>query len=103
MGRLQSAGASTCRRGPETGLAGGAELSTTVFPFILRNVALLGINSVDPPRPLRTRAWERLAHGAFLAKLDTIAKLEPLSNIQELSHQILDGRIRGRVVIDVSA
>jgi acrylyl-CoA reductase (NADPH) len=85
------------------GLAGGAELSTTVFPFILRNVALLGINSVDPPGPLRTRAWERLAHGAFLAKLDTIANLEPLSNIQELSQQILDGRIRGRVVIDVNA
>ena len=85
------------------GLAGGAELSTTVFPFILRNVALLGINSVDPPGPLRTRAWERLAHRGFLAKLDTIANLEPLSNIQELSRQILDGRIRGRVVIDVNA
>ena len=55
------------------GLAGGAELSTTVFPFILRNIALLGINSVNPPRPLRARAWERLAHGGFVAKLDTIA------------------------------
>jgi len=85
------------------GLAGGAELPTTVFPFILRNVALLGINSVDPPRPLRTRAWERLAHGAFLEKLDTIATLEPLSRIQELSEHILDGRIRGRVVLDVNA
>ena len=85
------------------GLAGGAELSTTVFPFILRNVALLGINSVYPPRPLRMRAWERLAHDTFLAKLDTIARLEPLSRITELSSQILDGQIRGRVVIDVSA
>jgi putative YhdH/YhfP family quinone oxidoreductase len=85
------------------GLAGGAELSMTVFPFILRNVALLGINSVDPPGPLSTRAWERLAHRAFLAKLDAIANLEPLSNVQELSQQILDGRIRGRVVIDVNA
>jgi acrylyl-CoA reductase (NADPH) len=85
------------------GLAGGAELSTTVFPFILRNVALLGINSVEPPQALRTRGWERLAHTAFLAKLDTIANLEPLSRIQELSQQILDGRIRGRVVIDVNA
>ena len=85
------------------GLAGGAELPTTVFPFILRNVALLGINSVDPPKPLRTRAWERLAHAAFLEKLDTIATLEPLSRIQELSDHILDGRIRGRVVLDVNA
>ncbi len=85
------------------GLAGGAELSTTMFPFILRNVALLGINSVDPPGPLRMRAWERLTHSAFLAKLHTIANLEPLSRIQELSQQILDGTIRGRVVIDVNA
>jgi acrylyl-CoA reductase (NADPH) len=85
------------------GLAGGAELSTTVFPFILRNVALLGINSVDPPRPLRTRAWDRLSDGAFLRKLDTIATLEPLSRIKDLCQQILDGQIRGRVVIDVNA
>jgi acrylyl-CoA reductase (NADPH) len=85
------------------GLAGGAELSTTVFPFILRNVALLGINSVKPPGPLRARAWDRLAHHAFLGKLDTIASLEPLSSIKDLCQQILDAQIRGRVVIDVNA
>ena len=85
------------------GLAGGAELSTTVFPFILRNIALLGINSVNPPKPLRARAWERLAHGGFVTKLDTIATLEPLSSIRDLCQQILDGQIRGRVVIDVNA
>jgi putative YhdH/YhfP family quinone oxidoreductase len=85
------------------GLAGGAELATTVFPFILRNVALLGINSVDPPRALSTRAWERLAHGSFVAKLDSIARLEPLSRIKDLCRQILDGQVRGRVVIDVNA
>ena len=85
------------------GLAGGVELSTTVFPFILRNVALLGINSVTPPKPLRTRAWERLALNAFVRKLETIARIEPLSRIEELCQQILDGRIRGRVVIDVNA
>ena len=84
------------------GLAGGADLATTVFPFILRNVALLGINSVDPPRALSARAWERLADGAFLEKLDAIASLEPLSRIKELCKQILDGQIRGRVVIDVN-
>jgi acrylyl-CoA reductase (NADPH) len=85
------------------GLAGGAELSTTVFPFILRNVALLGINSVHPPKALRTRAWDRLSGGAFVRKLETIARVEPLSRIEELSQQILDGQIRGRVVIDVNA
>jgi acrylyl-CoA reductase (NADPH) len=85
------------------GLAGGADLPTTVFPFILRNVALLGINSVSPPRSLRARAWERLAHEAFVRKLDAIATLEPLSRIKDLCAQILDGKIRGRVVIDVNA
>jgi putative YhdH/YhfP family quinone oxidoreductase len=85
------------------GLAGGAELVTTVFPFILRNVALLGINSVNPPQALSVRAWDRLADSAFVRKLDSIASLEPLSRIQELSRLILDGRIRGRVVIDVHA
>ena len=84
------------------GLAGGAELSTTVFPFILRNVALLGINSVNPPTPLGTRAWERLALGSFVRKLETIARIEPLSRIEELCQQILDGQIRGRVVLDVN-
>ena len=78
-------------------------MSTTVFPFILRNVALLGINSVNPPGSLRARAWERLGHGAFLRKLDTIASLEPLSRIKDLCQQILDAQIRGRVVIDVNA
>ena len=85
------------------GLAGGADLATTVYPFILRNVALLGINSVDPPRALSARAWERLAHGAFVRKLDSIASLEPLSEIKNLCQQILDGQVRGRVVIDVNA
>jgi putative YhdH/YhfP family quinone oxidoreductase len=85
------------------GLAGGADLATTVYPFILRNVALLGINSVDPPRALSARAWERLAHGAFVRKLDSIARLEPLSEIKNLCQQILDGQVRGRVVIDVNA
>jgi acrylyl-CoA reductase (NADPH) len=85
------------------GLAGGAELPTTVFPFILRNVALLGINSVDPPGPLSARAWERLAHGTFVRKLDTIASLEPLSRIGALCQRILNGQVRGRVVIDVNA
>ena len=74
-----------------------------VFPFILRNVALLGINSVHPPAPLRTRAWERLALDAFVRKLDTIAHVESLSRIEQLCEQILEGRIRGRVVIDVNA
>jgi acrylyl-CoA reductase (NADPH) len=83
------------------GLAGGAELPTTVYPFILRNVSLLGINSVYPPQPLRFLAWDRLSRDPVLAKLDTIASVEPLSDIRHLAEQLLAGRIRGRVVIDV--
>jgi acrylyl-CoA reductase (NADPH) len=85
------------------GLAGSAELSTTVYPFILRNVSLLGINSVYPPKPLRFLAWERLSRDPVLAKLDTIASVEPLSDIRQLADQLLAGHIRGRVVIDVNA
>lgn len=85
------------------GLAGGAELSTTVHPFILRNVSLLGINSVSPPKPLRFLAWERLSREPVLAKLDTIATIEPLSAIRQLADQLLAGQVRGRIVIDVNA
>jgi len=85
------------------GLAGSAELATTVFPFILRNIALLGINSVLTPRPLSIRAWERLARELPLDKLDSLTSTRPLSAIRELAEEILAGRIRGRVVIDVNA
>jgi acrylyl-CoA reductase (NADPH) len=85
------------------GLAGGAELHTTVFPFILRNVSLLGINSVYPPTARRRQAWERLAREPLLTKLDTIATVAPLSDIKALSERMLAGRIRGRVVLDVNA
>ena len=65
------------------GLAGGAELPTTVFPFILRNVSLLGINSVQAPKSLRIEAWRRLAKELPMAKLDAITTLEPLSKVKE--------------------
>jgi acrylyl-CoA reductase (NADPH) len=85
------------------GLAGGADLQTTVFPFILRNIALLGINSVHTPKAVRERAWDRLARELPLDKLDAISTVEPLSRINELAERILAGGIRGRVVIDVNA
>jgi acrylyl-CoA reductase (NADPH) len=84
------------------GLAGGADLNMTVFPFILRNIALLGINSSAPPRSVRVEAWERISRELPMAKIDAMTAVEPLSNIQRLSEQILDGKIRGRVVIDVN-
>jgi acrylyl-CoA reductase (NADPH) len=84
------------------GLAGGAEFSTTVFPFILRNVSLLGINSSASPKPVRIQAWSRLASELPADKLDSITTMEPLSKIRDLAEQILAGGIRGRVVIDVN-
>ena len=85
------------------GLAGGTEFIASVLPFILRNVALLGINSVNTPKPERIRAWERLARELPLDKLDSLTRVEPLSKIKGLSEQILAGSIRGRVVPDVNA
>ncbi|MGA8220438.1 MAG: MDR family oxidoreductase [Candidatus Acidiferrales bacterium] len=85
------------------GMAGGMDFTSSVFPFILRNVALLGINSVSAPKPVRAQAWERLARELPLEKLDSLTAVEPLSKIKELSEAILAGKIRGRVVIDVNA
>lgn len=84
------------------GLAGGVEVPTTVIPFILRNVALLGVNSVQAPKPLRIEAWSRLSRELPRDKLDRMTSVEPLSRVKELSERILAGQIRGRVVIDVN-
>jgi acrylyl-CoA reductase (NADPH) len=82
------------------GLAGGPDLNLTVLPFILRNVALLGVDSVQCPAKLRARAWSRLGSDLDLAQLDSITTLQPLSNAPELGKQILAGQIAGRVVFD---
>ena len=84
------------------GLAGGVDLNMTVFPFILRGISLLGINSSQPPKSTRIHAWDRIARELPMAKLDAMTAVEPLSNIKQLSERILDGKIRGRVVIDVN-
>jgi acrylyl-CoA reductase (NADPH) len=85
------------------GLAGGAELSTTVFPFILRNVSLLGINSTLTPDALSLEAWQRVARELPLDKLDSLTTTEPLSAIHALAEKILAGKVRGRIVIDVNS
>ncbi len=83
------------------GMAGGHELSTTVWPMILRNVSLLGVSSLRTSKPKRIEGWARLARDADMAKLASLSRTEPLSRIFELSEEVLAGRIRGRVVIDV--
>jgi acrylyl-CoA reductase (NADPH) len=84
------------------GLAGGHALSTTVFPFILRGVNLLGVNSVTCPLPRRKQAWERLASDLPAEALEAITTVAPLSDIEALAARIVDGDIRGRTVITVA-
>jgi acrylyl-CoA reductase (NADPH) len=85
------------------GNAGGMQLNTTVFPFILRGVKLLGVESVMCPYPRRLVAWARLARVLTPALLDSIAQVVPLAQVPEASRKILAGQVRGRVVVDLHA
>ncbi len=84
------------------GLAGGADLPGTVLPFILRSVALLGVDSVSAPRARREAAWVRLARDLDPTKIEAITTVEPMSNIIAVAPDILAGKVRGRVVVDVN-
>ncbi|HEY6224081.1 MAG TPA: oxidoreductase, partial [Gemmatimonadales bacterium] len=84
------------------GMASGHELHTAVWPFILRNVSLLGVSSLLTPKPKRLTAWSRLASDVDFAKLHALRRIEPLSKIRELSEEILAGQTQGRVVVDVA-
>jgi acrylyl-CoA reductase (NADPH) len=83
------------------GLAGGSDLPTTVIPFLLRGVNLLGIDSVMCPRDLRIEAWRRLTHDLPLDRLNRMIEEIPLSQVAALAPRILGGQIRGRTVIDI--
>ncbi|MEO3999697.1 MDR family oxidoreductase [Mesorhizobium sp. CAU 1732] len=84
------------------GLAGGMDLPATVAPHILRSVALLGIDSVMAPKAKRERAWKTLADHLDAAHLKTIARTEPMSALPQLAQDIVAGKIRGRVVIEIA-
>ena len=84
------------------GLTGGNDLPTSVLPFILRGVNLMGIDSVSCPTEVRTAAWERLGRDLPTDLLDSLTTVEPLSRVPALAEDIVAGRIRGRVVIDVN-
>lgn len=85
------------------GLAGGAELHTTVYPFILRGVSLVGVSSGYMSMERRRAAWIRLACRLPMETLDRLTRTASLDDVPELSRQMIDGKIRGRVVVDVSA
>ena len=83
------------------GLAQGPDLPATVMPFILRDVTLVGVNSVLTPREKREEAWDRLAKDLDLVKLNTMTSRARLEDVPFLATEILDGKTRGRVVIDL--
>jgi len=85
------------------GLAGGAGLPASVIPFLLRGVNLLGIDSVMQPYDNRVRAWARIAKDLPMDKLEAMIQPATLSDLPELGRGILQGQVKGRVVVDVNA
>lgn len=85
------------------GLAGGTALPTTVIPFIIRGVNLLGIDSVTQPFAKRQRAWGRIAQDLPMEKLERMIQPAGLADLPALGQAILKGQIQGRVVVDVRA
>ena len=85
------------------GLAGGANLPASVIPFLLRGVNLLGIDSVMKPYQNRLTAWQRLAADLPLDKLEGMIVPATLSEVPQLGADILKGKVKGRVVVDVNA
>src|ERR1035437_2050343 len=89
--------------GAACGAAGGRDLPASVLPFILRAIKLVGVESVQTPMAQRLLAWERLSGDLPLESLEAMTTIEPLGRVPELAADILAGRTRGRVVIDVNA
>ncbi|MHB8947820.1 MAG: acrylyl-CoA reductase (NADPH) [Rhodoferax sp.] len=100
---LANACASTKYRGAVAacGLAGGMDFPATVAPFILRGVTLYGIDSVMAPLQVRQEAWQRLSRDLDIAKLDAITHEITLSSAIAVATELLAGKVRGRVVVDV--
>ncbi|MFJ5487982.1 zinc-binding dehydrogenase, partial [Hansschlegelia beijingensis] len=83
------------------GLAAGMDLPTSVAPFILRGVSLLGVNSVTVPKPIRIEAWSRLARDLDREKLQAMTETVGFDDIIPTAEAILEGKIRGRVVVEI--
>jgi acrylyl-CoA reductase (NADPH) len=84
------------------GLAGGAQLQTTVMPFILRGTALLGVDSVYCPMDRRRRAWQALADELPASLVDDLCHSIPLDQVPEQANALLDGQLRGRLVVQLT-
>jgi len=85
------------------GNAGGIEFSANVLPFLLRGINICGIDSNTCPKDRRIAAWARLAAELPLDKLDAVTNEAPLAQLPDLAGKILQGQVRGRMVIDVNA
>ena len=100
---LANACATTKYRGAVAacGLAGGMDFPATVAPFILRGVTLYGIDSVMAPLAVRLEAWSRLGRDLDISKLDTFTREIGLAEAPVVAAELLEGKVRGRVVVDV--
>ncbi len=96
--------ATTKYRGVVTacGLAGGMDFPSSVAPFILRGVTLAGIDSVMCPTPDRLEAWKRLGSDLDIEKLGVISREIGLSEVMPFATKLLNGEVKGRVVVDVN-
>jgi acrylyl-CoA reductase (NADPH) len=96
--------ATTKYRGVVTacGLAGGMDFPASVAPFILRSVTLVGVDSVMCPQADRLEAWQRLGRDLDISKLDVISREIGLSEVIPVADQLLNGKVKGRVVVDVN-
>jgi acrylyl-CoA reductase (NADPH) len=85
------------------GLAQGVDLPGTVLPFILRNVTLAGIDSVNAPQEARIEAWSRLARDLDVNKLARTMQVVGLAEVPDVVRQMFAGKVQGRTVVDVNA
>jgi acrylyl-CoA reductase (NADPH) len=81
-------------------MAGGTDLPTSVIPFILRGVSLIGIDSVMRPYEARVAAWERLSTLFVPAAYEEFVREARLEDLPELAGQVLKGSVAGRVIIN---
>jgi acrylyl-CoA reductase (NADPH) len=85
------------------GLAQGLDLPGSVLPFILRNVTLAGIDSVNAPQEARIEAWSRLARDLDLSKLARTTQVVRLAEVPDVVGRMFEGKVQGRTVVDVNA
>lgn len=84
------------------GLAQGRDLPTSVLPFILRNVTLAGIDSVNAPQNVRLEAWGRLSRDLDFSKLARTASVVDLGGVPDVARRIIKGEVQGRTIVDVN-